>query len=137
MNIMLKEFKKFAMRGNVMELAIAVVIGAAFGKIVTALVDNIITPIMGILLGGISFENMSFPVDDAVITYGLFIQAVIDFIIIAFAIFLFIKLLNRFKSKKEEEKPVPVPDPQTELLREIRDLLKKEQTPDPQQNPLD
>ncbi|KIL48658.1 large conductance mechanosensitive channel protein MscL [Jeotgalibacillus campisalis] len=134
---MLKEFKKFAMRGNVMELAIAVVIGAAFGKIVTALVDNIITPIMGILLGGISFENMSFPVDDAVITYGLFIQAVIDFIIIAFAIFLFIKLLNRFKSKKEEEKPVPVPDPQTELLREIRDLLKKEQTPDPQQNPLD
>lgn len=134
---MLKEFKKFAMRGNVMDLAIAVVIGAAFGKIVTALVDNIITPIMGILLGGISFENLSFPVGDAVVTYGLFIQAVIDFIIIAFAIFLFIKLLNRFKSKKEAEKPVPVPDPQTELLREIRDLLKKEQEPDSKQNPLE
>ncbi|MDG5472925.1 large conductance mechanosensitive channel protein MscL [Jeotgalibacillus sp. ET6] len=137
MSLLLKEFKKFAMRGNVMDLAIAVVIGAAFGKIVTALVDNIITPIMGILLGGISFENLSFPVNDAVITYGLFIQAVIDFIIIAFAIFLFIKLLNRFKSKKEEEKPVPIPDPQTELLREIRDLLKKENEPDSKQNPLE
>jgi len=122
---LLKEFREFAMRGNVMDLAIAVVIGAAFGKIVTALVENIIMPLVGILLGGVSFENLSFLVGDAVVTYGIFIQAVIDFIIIAFAIFLFIKLLNRFKRKEEEKEAVPLPDPQIELLREIRDELKK------------
>lgn len=123
---MLKEFKEFAMRGNVLDLAVAVVIGAAFGKIVTALVENIIMPLVGMLLGGRNYENLAFSVGDAVVTYGIFIQAIIDFIIIAFAIFLFVKLLNRFKRKEEKKEAVPVPDPQIELLREIRDLLKKE-----------
>ncbi|PPA70634.1 large conductance mechanosensitive channel protein MscL [Jeotgalibacillus proteolyticus] len=124
---MLKEFREFAMRGNVLDLAVAVIIGAAFGQIVTALVDNIIMPVLGILIGGVSFESLAFSVNDAVITYGVFIQAIIDFIIIAFSIFLFIKLLNRFKRKKEEEEPSLIPDPQIELLTEIRDLLKNDQ----------
>ena len=123
---MLKEFKEFAMRGNVLDLAVAVVIGAAFGKIVTALVENIIMPLVGILVGGINYETLTFRAGDAVITYGIFIQAILDFIIIAFAIFLFIKLLNRFKRKEEEKEPIPLPDPQIDLLREIRDLLKQE-----------
>jgi large conductance mechanosensitive channel len=126
---MLKEFREFAMRGNVLDLAVAVIIGAAFGQIVTALVDNIIMPVLGILIGGVSFESLAFPVGDAVITYGVFIQAIIDFIIIAFSIFLFIKLLNRFKRKKEEEEPSLIPDPQIELLTEIRDLLKNDPQP--------
>ncbi|MBM7579539.1 large conductance mechanosensitive channel protein MscL [Jeotgalibacillus terrae] len=125
---MLKEFREFAMRGNVLELAIAVVLGAAFGKIVTALVTNIITPLVGIILGGINFSGLALTVGNAEVTYGIFIQAIIDFIIVAFAIFLFVKLINRFKRKEEakEEAAAPVVDPQTELLTEIRDLLKKE-----------
>ena len=123
---MLKEFKTFALRGNVLDLAVAVVIGAAFGKIVTSLVENIIMPIVGILLGGISFEELAFTVGSATVSYGNFIQAIIDFIIIAFAIFLFIKLLNRIKRKEEKKQPVPIPDPKIELLREIRDLLDQE-----------
>lgn len=125
-NIM-KEFREFAMRGNVLELAIAVVLGAAFGKIVTALVENIIMPIVGIVLGGVNFSALAVTVGNAEVTYGIFIQAVIDFIIVAFAIFLFVKLINRFKRKEEaKEEAAPVVDPQTELLTEIRDLLKKE-----------
>ncbi|KIL52571.1 hypothetical protein KP77_05980 [Jeotgalibacillus alimentarius] len=125
---MLKEFREFAMRGNVLELAIAVVLGAAFGKIVTALVENIIMPIVGIILGGVNFSALALTVGNAEVTYGIFIQAIIDFIIVAFAIFLFVKLINRFKRKEEvkEEAAAPVVDPQTELLTEIRDLLKKE-----------
>ncbi|MDZ5713236.1 large-conductance mechanosensitive channel protein MscL [Jeotgalibacillus haloalkalitolerans] len=124
---MMKEFREFAMRGNVLELAIAVVLGAAFGKIVTALVENIIMPIVGIILGGVNFSALAVTVGNAVITYGIFIQAVIDFIIVAFAIFLFVKVINRFKRKEEaKEAAAPVIDPQTELLTEIRDLLKKE-----------
>ncbi|WP_404409488.1 large-conductance mechanosensitive channel protein MscL [Jeotgalibacillus malaysiensis] len=124
---MMKEFREFAMRGNVLELAIAVVLGAAFGKIVTALVENIIMPIVGIILGGVNFSALAVTVGNAEVTYGIFIQAVIDFIIVAFAIFLFVKLINRFKRKEEaEEENTPVIDPQTELLAEIRDLLKKE-----------
>lgn len=125
---MLKEFREFAMRGNVLELAIAVVLGAAFGKIVTALVTNIITPLVGIILGGINFSGLALTVGNAEVTYGIFIQAIIDFIIVAFAIFLFVKLINRFKRKEEakEAAAAPVVDPQTELLTEIRDLLKKE-----------
>nr|WP_173425102.1 large-conductance mechanosensitive channel protein MscL [Jeotgalibacillus malaysiensis] len=124
---MMKEFREFAMRGNVLELAIAVVLGAAFGKIVTALVENIIMPIVGIILGGVNFSALAVTVGNAEVTYGVFIQAVIDFIIVAFAIFLFVKLINRFKRKEEaKEEAAPVIDPQTELLTEIRDLLKKE-----------
>ncbi|MFB1082912.1 large-conductance mechanosensitive channel protein MscL [Jeotgalibacillus sp. JSM ZJ347] len=122
---MMKEFREFAMRGNVLELAIAVVLGAAFGKIVTALVENIIMPIVGIILGGVNFSALAVTVGNAEVTYGIFIQAVIDFIIVAFAIFLFVKLINRFKRKEEaKEAAAPVVDPQTELLTEIRDLLK-------------
>ncbi|TFE02421.1 large-conductance mechanosensitive channel protein MscL [Jeotgalibacillus salarius] len=124
---LLKEFREFAMRGNVLELAIAVVLGAAFGKIVTALVENIIMPFVGIILGGVNFSSLIVTVGNAEVTYGIFIQAVIDFIIVAFAIFLFVKLINRFKRKEEaKEEAAPVIDPQTELLTEIRDLLKKE-----------
>ncbi|AJD90059.1 hypothetical protein JMA_07420 [Jeotgalibacillus malaysiensis] len=127
MRNMMKEFREFAMRGNVLELAIAVVLGAAFGKIVTALVENIIMPIVGIILGGVNFSALAVTVGNAEVTYGVFIQAVIDFIIVAFAIFLFVKLINRFKRKEEaKEEAAPVIDPQTELLTEIRDLLKKE-----------
>lgn len=127
MSNMMKEFREFAMRGNVLELAIAVVLGAAFGKIVTALVENIIMPIVGIVLGGVNFSALTVKVGNAEVTYGIFIQAVIDFIIVAFAIFLFVKLINRFKRKEEaKEEAAPVVAPQTELLTEIRDLLKKE-----------
>lgn len=121
----LNEFKAFAVKGNVIDLAVAVVIGGAFGKITSSLVTNIIMPIMGILLGGIDFSGMSFTVGKAVITYGVFIQSVIDFLIIAFVIFLVIKAINHLKPKKEvpEEGPKPIPE-DIQLLREIRDLLK-------------
>jgi len=127
MNSFISEFKAFAMKGNVMDLAIAVIIGAAFGKIVTALVDNIIMPLIGILLGGINFENLTVEVGNAVVTYGVFIQRVIDFIIIAFVIFMVIKAINNFK-RKEEEKPAEEktvePSEELKLLTEIRDALK-------------
>lgn len=128
MNSFISEFKAFAMKGNVMDLAIAVIIGAAFGKIVTALVDNIIMPLIGILLGGINFENLTVEVGNAVVTYGVFIQRVIDFLIIALVIFMVIKAINNFK-KKEEEKPIEEktvePSEEVKLLTEIRDVLKR------------
>lgn len=105
---MLKEFKDFALRGNVMDLAIAVIIGGAFGKIIASLVTDVLMPLIGLLLGGISFANLSVPVgDDAVVAYGLFIQAVVDFVIVAFVIFLLIQTMNRLK------KPAPAADPTT------------------------
>ena len=125
---MWEEFKKFAIKGNVLDLAVAVVIGAAFGKIVSSLVDDIIMPLIGALLGGKSFENLSLPVGDAVINYGMFIQSVVDFLIIAFSIFVFIRLLGSLKQKKEEEiveEEIEVA-PEVELLAEIRDLLKNQ-----------
>jgi large conductance mechanosensitive channel len=122
---MLKEFKKFALKGNVIDLAVAVVIAAAFGKIVSALVDYIIMPLVGTLLGGISFEHLTATVGDAVIEYGLFIQAIVDFVIIALSLFVFIQAFNRLKRKEEIAKKAPVVDPKVELLTEIRDLLKK------------
>ncbi|WP_175986521.1 large-conductance mechanosensitive channel protein MscL [Bacillus sp. Marseille-Q1617] len=122
---MLKEFKKFALKGNVIDLAVAVVIAAAFGKIVSALVDYIIMPLVGTLLGGISFEHLTATVGDAVIEYGLFIQAIVDFIIIALSLFVFIQAFNRLKRKEEIAEKAPVVDPKVELLTEIRDLLKK------------
>lgn len=125
---MWKEFKDFAMKGNVIDLAIAVVIGAAFGKIVSSLVDNIIMPLIGILTGGIDFtKSFIWQVGDATVSFGIFLQSIIDFFIISFAIFMFIRLLNRLTKKKKEEvveEPAPELDTKEELLREIRDLLK-------------
>ncbi|CCD06703.1 TPA: large-conductance mechanosensitive channel protein MscL [Legionella pneumophila] len=118
---LLKEFKEFAMRGNVMDLAVAVVMGVAFNKIVTALVDGIIMPCVGLLLGGINIAGLSFTVGDAQIKWGNFLQNVIDFIIVAFAIFVLIKLINLLQRKKANE-PEPVTS-EIQLLTEIRDLL--------------
>lgn len=129
---MLKEFKKFALKGNVIDLAVGVIIGGAFGKIVTSLVNDVIMPVLGILIGGINFRNLKFVITPAIgdaaevaILYGAFIQSVVDFLIIAFSIFLFIKLLA-FRKKKESEAPPAPPAPAREvvLLEEIRDLLK-------------
>ncbi len=121
---MLKEFKEFAMRGNVVDLAVAVIIGGAFGKIVASLVADVIMPIVGLLLGGVNFTGLSITVGDAVIKYGAFIQAIVDFVIIAWVIFLALKALS--KMKKVEPPAAPAPPPAQEvLLTEIRDLLKK------------
>lgn len=119
----LQEFKQFAMRGNVVDLAVAVIIGAAFGKIITSLVDGVIMPLIGLLLGGINIANKSLTVGDAVVKWGNFLQTVIDFTIIAFAIFLAIKCINLLKREKEEQPPPP--SKQEQLLMEIRDLLKE------------
>ncbi len=104
---MLKEFKDFVMRGNVIELAIAVIIGGAFGKIVTSLVGDVLMPVIGLLLGGVNFSELAFTVRDAVVKYGAFIQAIIDFLVIAFVIFLFIRTMNRI------QKPAPAAEPTT------------------------
>ncbi|MBT0719617.1 large-conductance mechanosensitive channel protein MscL [Rosenbergiella epipactidis] len=129
-----KEFRDFAMRGNVVDLAVGVVIGAAFGKIVSSLVANIIMPPLGLLIGGIDFKNMAVTLKPAVgdtpavlLQYGIFIQSIFDFIIIAFAIFLAIKVMNKLYKKKEVEKPVAKPSAEEVLLTEIRDLLKTKQ----------
>ena len=126
---MIKEFKEFAMRGNVVDLAVGIIIGAAFGKIVSSLVNDVLMPPIGILVGGVDFSNLAITLRQAaegapavVIRYGLFINAIIDFIIVAFAIFLVIRAINTFK-KKEEAAPA-APPRQELLLTEIRDLLK-------------
>lgn len=128
---MLKEFKAFALKGNVIDLAVAVIIGGAFGKIVSSLVNDVLMPIIGALLGGISFVDLKYIITPAAgdaaevaVLYGSFIQSVTDFLIIAFSIFLFIKLLDS-KKKKEPEAPAapPAPTPEVALLEEIRDLL--------------
>lgn len=127
---MWKDFKDFAMRGNVLDLAVAVVIGAAFGKIVSALVDNIIMPLIGILTGGIDLtQKWMYGSGDAQIKLGLFVQSILDFVIIAFAIFMALRVMNKFIQKKEAEivaDPTPELDTKEELLKEIRDLLKSE-----------
>ena len=121
------EFKDFIAKGNVLDLAVGVVIGSAFGKIVSSIVDDIIMPIVGALIGGIDFTGLSVKIGNANITYGNFIQNVIDFLIIAFCIFIFIKLISRFQRKAEEEVVEEVKkDEQIVLLEEIRDLLKKD-----------
>ncbi|MDO4793220.1 MAG: large conductance mechanosensitive channel protein MscL [Filifactor alocis] len=122
---LLKEFKDFAMKGNVLDLAVAVVIGGAFGKIVTSLVDDVIMPLVGIIIGGVDFTSLSVQVGEATIAYGNFIQQVVNFLIIAFSIFMVVKSMNSFKKKKEEAPAAP-PAPSNEevLLTEIRDLLK-------------
>jgi large conductance mechanosensitive channel len=122
---MLNEFKTFAMRGNVIDLAVGVVIGAAFGKIVTALVDGVIMPPIGLAIGGIDFSAMTIPLTDEVsIAIGAFLNTLIQFIIIAFAIFLVVKLINRLK--KEEPAAPAAPPADVVLLTEIRDLLKQQ-----------
>jgi large conductance mechanosensitive channel len=104
---MLKEFREFAMRGNVMDLAIAVIIGGAFGKIITSLVTDILMPLIGLVLGGFSVNDLAITVGDAVVKWGVFVQSLIDFIIVAFVIFMLVRTLNRFK------KPAPVAAPTT------------------------
>ncbi|MEI2663419.1 large-conductance mechanosensitive channel protein MscL [Rossellomorea sp. LJF3] len=117
-------FKKFAVKGNVIDLAVAVIIGAAFGKIVKSLVDDIIMPLLGILLGGISFTDLKVTVGEAVITYGVFIQNVVDFFLIAFVIFFMVRLYKKIERKEEVKSEMKI-DQKEELLREIRDLLKE------------
>jgi len=131
MNKFINEFKTFVSRGNVLDLAVGVVVGGAFSKIVTSLVNDIITPLIGIVIGGRDFSSLSLTIGDSSIAYGLFIQNIIDFLIIAFCIFVFIKLINKFfiKRKEEEKKtepPTPKKSDEVLLLEEIRDLLKKE-----------
>ena len=122
---MLQEFKAFAMKGNVIDLAVAVVIGAAFGKIVSSLVDNLITPLVGMFMGGVDFSSLSYSVGEAVFGYGAFIQAVIDFTIVAFVIFLVVKAINKAQGPAEPEEVAPAGPTEVELLTEIRDSLKR------------
>ncbi len=139
----LKDFKEFAMRGNVLDMAVGVIIGGAFGKIVTSLVNNVVMPLLGMLIGGIDFTSLKWVMSPAQLDadgnvvkeavelqYGVFIQNTFDFIIIAFCIFLFIKMITRLTQRKkaaEEAKPVAPPEPSEEvkLLTEIRDLLRE------------
>ena len=120
----LKEFKEFISKGNIVDMAIGVIIGSAFGKIVTSLVNDIFMPIIGVIIGGLDFSNLSIKVGNSTIMYGSFIQNVVDFLIVAACIFFMIKILSKFK-KKEEVKTKTTVDENTLLLREIRDLLKK------------
>jgi large conductance mechanosensitive channel len=124
---MWEEFKQFAMKGNVLDLAVGVIIGGAFGKIVSSLVADLIMPIIGLIMGGIDFSKLQIQFGNATIKYGAFVQSVVDFLIIAFTIFLFIKLINKAKRKEKEAEiaePEPVPGKEEILLTEIRDLLK-------------
>lgn len=130
---MIKEFKEFAVKGNVVDMAVGIIIGGAFGKIVSSFVTDVVMPPIGVLLGGIDFAKLSLTVQEATETaeavklnYGAFLNTIIDFIIIAFVIFMAIKAMNKMK-KQEEEKPAapPTPTKQEILLSEIRDLLKK------------
>lgn len=121
---MWQEFKDFAIKGNVMDLAVAVIIGGAFGKIVTSLVGDVIMPLVGLLMGGVDFKGLKIEVGKAVITYGAFLQNVVDFLIIAFVIFLVIKALNHRKKAEVIAVADPKPSNQEVLLAEIRDLLK-------------
>jgi large conductance mechanosensitive channel len=118
----IKEFKEFAMRGNVVDLAVAVIIGTAFGKIISSLVDGIIMPLIGLLLGGVNIKGEAFTLGDAVVRWGAFLQTIIDFTLIAFSIFLVIKCINLLKKKEEAQEP-PLTSVEV-LLMEIRDLLK-------------
>jgi large conductance mechanosensitive channel len=127
---MWKEFRDFINRGNVIDLAVAVIIGGAFGAIVSSLVNDIIMPLIGLLMGGVDFASLAVHVGDAQILYGSFIQAVVNFVLIAFVLFLIVRGFNKFQERqaKEEEAappPPPEPSPEEKLLAEIRDLLKE------------
>ncbi|MBV5341649.1 MAG: large-conductance mechanosensitive channel protein MscL [Deltaproteobacteria bacterium] len=129
---MIKEFKEFAVKGNVVDMAIGIIIGAAFGKIITSLVGDVIMPPIGVILGGVDFSNLSIVVKEAVvqkpavvISYGKFLQTIIDFTIIAFAVFMGVKGMNALKKKEEAAPAAPSAPPNQELLlAEIRDLLR-------------
>jgi large conductance mechanosensitive channel len=130
---LLSEFKQFAMRGNVVDMAVGIVIGAAFGKIVSSFVADVLMPPLGVLLGGVDFSSLSVELAAAtaatpavVLAYGKFIQTIVDFTIVAFAIFLLVKAMNRLQAKAEEAAAPPAPPASEVLLAEIRDLLKKD-----------
>ena len=133
---MLKDFKKFIIRGNVIDLAVAVIIGGAFGKIVTSFVNDVIMPLIGILLGKVDFKSLKWVIEEAVgdtpevaLNYGMFIQNIIDFVIIGFVIFVMIRLIEKLKRKPEAVPEVPAATPEDILLlQEIRDLLKAKQS---------
>lgn len=123
---MLNDFKKFALKGNVLDLAVGVIIGAAFGKIVSSLVEDIIMPLVGLLVGGINLtEEFAFTVGTATVRVGAFAQTILDFLIVAFSIFMFVRIINKRLKKKEEPAPAPAVDKKEALLAEIRDLLKE------------
>jgi len=125
--ILFKEFKEFISKGNVLDLAVGVIVGGAFGKIVTSLVDDIIMPIIGLIIGGINFSGLSLKIGEATVKYGMFIQNIVNFLIIAFSIFLVVKAVNKMRRiKPEKEEPPVEPKKSNEeiLLTEIRDLLK-------------
>ena len=122
---MAQEFREFAVKGNVMDLAVGVIIGAAFGKIVSSLVEDVVMPVIGSLMGGLDFSGLAVKIGSATLKYGKFLQTCLDFLIIAWAIFLIVKLINRLK-REEEKLAVPAAPPRQEvLLEEIRDLLRK------------
>ena len=122
---LLREFREFAVKGSVIDLAVGIIIGAAFGKIVSSLVADIIMPIVGALVGGIHYEDLFIQAGDAKITYGKFIQNVVDFVIIALVIFLMIRAINRLRRKDIDKLPAAPPPREEQLLVEIRDLLKQ------------
>lgn len=129
---MLKEFKTFIMRGNVMDMAVGIIIGGAFGKIITSLVNDIIMPVLSILTGSVDFKHLKYVIEPAqgeipelAVYYGQFIQNLVDFVIIAFSIFIMIKMINKLKAKPKEEAAPAKPSEEVVLLSEIRDELKK------------
>jgi large conductance mechanosensitive channel len=133
----INEFKKFAMKGNVIDLAVGIVIGGAFGKIVSSFVSDVLMPPIGVMLGGVDFSELSVTIKEAVVNngatvseavtlnYGSFIQTIVDFVIIAFAIFMVVKAMNKLQKKEEEKKAAKEPSKEVQLLTEIRDTLKK------------
>lgn len=122
---MIKEFKKFIARGNVIDLAVGVIIGGAFGKIVTSIVNDVLMPLIGVIIGGIDFTGLSFKIGEAEIKYGNFIQNVIDFLIVAFCIFILVKIVNKLTHKEEKKEEAPSKPDDIVLLEEIRDLLRE------------
>lgn len=123
---MIKEFKKFIARGNVLDLAVGVIVGGAFSSIVTSLVNNIFTPIIGLILGGIDFSNLSITFKDTKIMYGAFIQSIIDFLIVAFCLFLIVRFINKITTKKKKEEIKENKSSELKVLEEIRDILKND-----------
>jgi len=123
---MLQEFKSFAMKGSVVDLAVGVIIGAAFGKIVASLVEDVVMPLLGTIIGGVNFSGLAITVGSATLKYGKFIQTCLDFVIIAWAIFVAVKLINRLRREEPAASAAPTAPPRQEaLLEEIRDLLKR------------
>ncbi len=119
-----KEFREFAVKGNVVDLAVGVIIGAAFGKIVSSLVEDVVMPVLGVVMGGLNFSGLALNVGSATLKYGKFLQTCLDFLIVAWAIFLIVKLINRLKREEPKVEEPKAPPRQEVLLEEIRDLLK-------------